>query len=494
MSNQSNNLNNLNNSNNLTNFYDASELRTNHHKLKKVFFYRISGMGMGTTATLLREAGYEVAGCDMAFYPPMGDYLKKHQITCYTMDEITESILKQFDLIVVGNSISGKSAEAKLIENCGVPFTSFPCLLGEIVLKDRTVVGIAGTHGKTTTTYYLTQMLSNLGEDVGYLVGGVLKDRDASKLGTSKYFVIEADEYESSYFQKFSKLRLYNIKKLVLAALEFDHADVFKTIAEIEKQFDVIIPNLSGLVVNSDYEAAQRFTEKVKTLQKINIFSYGLKSPNGPIDIVTKNGKTTFSIMVNNAKTAFETNIIGPQNILNLAACIYFCLQEGFAIEKIKKSLEQLHNVKRRQELKGTYGKCKVVDDFAHHPTAIELTLESIRQTYPNQSIHVVFEAVTSTARSNAFQDEFARVFENVASVLIANPQIPTNASQYENLNYSKLASDINSQGVFSREYLELESLRKEIDKLAQNEGVLLILSNRTVLGLWESDFVKKIV
>lgn len=478
---------------NLANFWDQAQLQANKSKVKKIFFYRICGMGMGTSAVLFREAGHIVAGCDQQFFPPMGDYLKNLGIKCLSMNETTAQVLQQYDLIVVGNSVGKDSKDAELIENCGVPFTSFPCVLGEYILKDRTVVGIAGTHGKTTTSYYLAQVLQHLGEDAGHLVGGVLKDREAAALGKGKYFVIESDEYESSYFQKFSKFRLYHINELLLTALEFDHADVFKTLADIEKQFDVIIPQLSGLVYDADYPAAQRVAEKFLKVAPRTTYSYGLKNANGPFEIEVHAGTCNFGLMINGSKEKFSTNIIGPQNILNLTAVILFCYKEGFPLAKIKSAIAKLHNVKRRQELRGQYGKLLVVDDFAHHPTAIELTLESIRKTYPGKKIHVVFEAVTSTARSNAFQKEFAQVFSQVASVLVANPKIPTNATQYENLNYQQLADDISRYGVFSKEYLQLVDLRKEIDRLAETDGVLLILSNRTVLGLWESDFVTKI-
>lgn len=478
---------------NLGNFWDASTIKANQAKLKKIFFFRICGMGMGTTATLFREAGFEVAGCDIAFYPPMGDYLKKVGVECISVEQTTAEILKKYDLIVVGNSISANTKESQLIENCGVPFTSFPCILGELILKNKKVIGIAGTHGKTTTSYYLTQMLTLLGQDTGYLVGGVLTDREASHLGKSDYFVIESDEYDSSYFQKFSKFRLYHIKELILTALEYDHADIFPSVRDIEVQFEHIIPNISGMIYNSDYPSAEKMAAFFKKHHQKDAFAYGLKSDKGPSKIETYKGMTKFVLQINGKEEVFETNIIGPQNILNLSGCILFCLKEKFELKAIKETLKNLKNVKRRQELRGKYNNLLVVDDFAHHPTAITLTLEGIKKTYPNMPIHVIFEAVTSTARSNAFQKEFAHSLSTVSSVLVANPKIPTNAKQFENMDYTLLTKDINAYGVFSEQYTELAPLRQKIDKLSQQDGVLLVLSNRTVLGLWESDFIKLI-
>jgi UDP-N-acetylmuramate: L-alanyl-gamma-D-glutamyl-meso-diaminopimelate ligase len=455
-------------------------------------------MGMGTTATLFKDQGFEVAGCDMQFYPPMGDYLKKRAIPCFKMEDATNDLLKQYDLIVVGNSVGKGSKDAELIENCGVPFTSFPALLGEYILKDREVVGIAGTHGKTTTTYYMIQFLAGLGADPGYLVGGVLDDREASKVGTSPYFVIESDEYDSSYFQKFSKLRLYQIKHLVLSALEYDHADIFPTLQDITKQFLAVTAPLKSFYANGDYPeahvVANQYRDQHQGMSNYRVPEfYGLEQAGGPSNIIQSEKGSEFTLVINGKAERFETNVVGKQNILNLTACILFCVKEKFELSKIRTVLKNIKNVKRRQELKGSYGELLVVDDFAHHPTAIKLTLDSLMNMYPGRPVHVVFEAITSTARSNAFQKEFALSFAGVKSVLVANPQLPTNATQFNNLDYHQLSQDIKQMGIFSKEFKELSELRQQIDQWKSQPGLLVILSNRTVLGLWESSFVSEL-
>ncbi|MDH4467599.1 MAG: Mur ligase family protein [Bacteriovoracaceae bacterium] len=478
---------------NLQNFWNNESLAKHKSEVKKIFFYRISGMGMGTTATLFKDQGYQVAGCDMQFYPPMGDYLKKRAIPCFTMEQTNEELLKQYDLIVVGNSVGKGSKDATLIENCGVPFTSFPALLGEYILKEREVVGIAGTHGKTTTTYYMIQVLSGLGLDVGYLVGGVLDDREASKLGSHKYFIIEADEYDSSYFQKFSKLRLYQIKHLVLSALEYDHADIFPTLKDITNQFLPVAAGLKSFLGNHDYPEAKVVADEFQKFSKSKPAYYGLEYEGGPYEIEQSEKGSTFKLRIDGKEESFQTNIVGKQNILNLTACILFCVQEKLPLLKVKEILKNMKNVKRRQEFKGHYGELIVIDDFAHHPTAIKLTLDSVKKLYPNKPVHIIFEAITSTARSDAFQKEFAECFTGADSVLVANPQVPTNATQLKNLDYAKLSQDLNSFGHFSREYKKLEDLRSKIDEWKKTPGILLVLSNRTVLGLWESSFVQEL-
>ncbi|MCB9092614.1 MAG: hypothetical protein H6621_12785 [Halobacteriovoraceae bacterium] len=482
---------------NLEMFWNCEKLEKNKEKIKKIFFYRICGMGMGTCATLLKESGFDVSGADLAFYPPMGTYLKNQGVNCCPLSEVNTSMLQQYDLIVVGNSVSKGSRDAELIEGSGIPFTSFPCILGEYVLKDRCVIGIAGTHGKTTTTYYLTQLLSELGEEPGHFVGGVLPDRQPSALGKGKYFVIESDEYDSSYFQKFAKLRQYKIKRLVLTSLEFDHADIYRNVEEIEKQFEDTLDSLEQFIGNYDYPSVQNVAKKFRQSQsthKNNIQSYGFESDFGPKNLKYSDGKCCFEIRWNDKIEIIETNVIGDQNILNLSAGILFCLSNGHSLEKIKKACQNIKNVKRRQEYRGKYKNSIVIDDFAHHPTSVTLTIDSIKKAYPGRKINVFIEPVTSTARSTAFQQSFVESVNGADYVVVADPKIPTNALDFENLNYQQLSDDINKSGVKSSLVENLEQILAIIEDKSAEESVLLFLGNRTILGLWESEFVNKII
>ncbi len=448
-------------------------------------------MGMGTCAILMKESGKQIAGADNAFFPPMGNYLKDQNIECFNLSEVTEDLLKDYDLIVVGNSVGRNSDDARMLEETGIPFTSFPCLLGELVLKDRTVVGIAGTHGKTTTTYYLTQILDFLGEDPGYLVGGVLLDRPPAAIGKGKFFVIESDEYDSAYFQKIAKLRQYHIDQLVLTSLEYDHADIYPTLQSIEDEFSEVMPKITHFIGNSDYSSVVNVSKKTS---EIPTLYYGANSEIGPQNVQTSEGKTTFELTYNNKTLNFETSMIGFHNILNITSCILFCFQNGFNYEQIKDAVKNLSNVKRRQEYRGKYKESFVIDDFAHHPTSVELTISAIEKKYPGKKIFTVIEPSTSTSRSTAFQESFIDSFKNASAVIVANPKLNTNAKQFENLDYKKLAEDIhNSFDIPTWATSELSELRKYIDDLANEESVFLIMGNRTILGLWESDFVSEL-
>ena len=192
---------------------------------------------MGAAACLLRESGRHVEGADVAFAPPMDAYLRSTGIPLHPLAEVSDNYLKSFDLIVVGNVVARNSPDAQRLERLGVPLISFPAALNKFILQDKRVVGVAGTHGKTTTTFLAVQVFEALGEKPGYFIGGVMEDRGSSHIGERELFFIESDEYDCAWFEKIAKFRLYNISDLILTSLEYDHADIYGSLEDIVDQF-----------------------------------------------------------------------------------------------------------------------------------------------------------------------------------------------------------------------------------------------------------------
>lgn len=478
----------------LTHLISQDDLIARRSQIKKVFFYRICGAGMGPAAVLVKQAGFQVEGADSAFYPPMSTFLETTGIPLYKLDQVTPEFLKQYDLIVVGNSVSGKADVARMIEQTGVPFTSFPSALGSLVLKDKNVLGIAGTHGKTTTTYFMTQLLEKLNQNPGYLVGGIIEGRDPSKLG-DKYFVIESDEYDSAYFHKISKFRLYEMKSMILTSLEFDHADIFSSVEKIEDEFRHVIPGMkSTLIFNEDYPSAMKlYRDYHGKNPEQKWFLYGDKAQIGPLDVQTFENGSSFSLMWKGEKIPFTSSVVGQHNVLNVASCLIFLLSEGFKVGDIQKAAAELEMVKRRQEVRGKYKGMVVVDDFAHHPRAITVTMDAIRARFKNKKVITIFEPISATARSSIFQNEFRDSLAASDKVIIAKAELATTALGGTDLNADLLAKEISEKGCPAVCVSKLEGLRKSIDDFAEPEAVLLILSNRTCLGLWESGFVQEL-
>ncbi|MGE3609953.1 MAG: UDP-N-acetylmuramate--L-alanine ligase [Bacteriovoracaceae bacterium] len=477
----------------LTNLISQEELIKRRSEIKKVFFYRICGAGMGPAAVLTKQAGFQVEGADSAFYPPMSTFLETTGIPLYKLDQVTPEFLKQYDLIVVGNSVSGKLEAARMIEKTGVPFTSFPSALGSLVLKEKNVIGIAGTHGKTTTTYFMTQLLEKLGQNPGYLVGGIIEGRDPSKLG-DKYFVIEADEYDSAYFHKISKFRLYELKNMILTSLEFDHADIFSSVEKIEDEFRAIIPSMrSTLIFNQEYPSAMKLFNEYSSNKNQKWILYGKGSETGLSEVKTFENGSSFKVKWNGETIPFESNVVGEHNVLNLTSCILYLLAEGFKVTEVQKAARELEMVKRRQEVRGKYEDMIVIDDFAHHPRAITVTMDAIRARFKDKKIITIFEPISATARSSIFQNEFRDSLAASDKVIIAKPDLPTTAINGNDLDGNLLASEINARGKKAICVSKLEDLRTAIDNFKEKNAVLLILSNRTCLGLWESSFVKEL-
>ncbi|MCY4644704.1 MAG: Mur ligase family protein, partial [Bacteriovoracales bacterium] len=252
---------------NLQNQLDESALFSRRDSFRRIFFYRLCGAGMAPAAILLKEWGAHVEGSDLRFDPPLGPLLKDARIPCHFNEAITVEQLRSFDLIVVGNVVAKTSDEARMIENLGVPFCSFPAIFGGLLLKERNVVGICGTHGKSTTTYFAVQLFEALGEKPGYFIGGAMEDRPPSRLGDEKYFFIEGDEYDSAYFHKVSKFRSYYLNSMILTSLEFDHGDLFSSLEEIKDQFRPSIEKLDDVLIGcQDYETVCELArEKVTT-------------------------------------------------------------------------------------------------------------------------------------------------------------------------------------------------------------------------------------
>ncbi len=467
---------------------DLSKYKDN---IKKIFFYRICGTGMGACACLAKEAGYEISGADMTYSPPMSTYLESLEIPLFSLNDLTHVQLQEFDLIVVGNSVPRNSEYAKFVEESGVPFTSFPSFLGEFILKDKEVIGLAGTHGKTTSTYFIAQMLESLGEDTGYFIGGIINDRPPSRYGKSKYFVIESDEYDSAYFQKISKFRLYELNHMILTSLEFDHADIFNNIESIKDEFRAILPEFTGeILANDDYPAILELIQEYRS----NTWTlYGEKSDIGPTDIQVQNGKSSFIVELEDENVSFETNIVGVHNILNISSCIILLNKLGFSSEDLKIAVKELGMVKRRQEERGKYKGALVVDDFAHHPKAITLTLDAIKAKYPGKRVITVFEPISATARSSHFQNEFMISLQKSDQVILAQNPLQTTVQSSSNLDCDLIVEELKKNDVPAYNAKNLEDLVSKIDSSVNDTSLLLILSNRTCLGLWESDFVTEL-
>jgi len=381
----------------------------------------ICGTFMGGLAALAREAGHKVTGCDAGVYPPMSDQLRALDIELIEGWSADQLALKP-DLFVIGNVVSRGNPLVEAILDAGLPYTSGPLWLAENVLQGRHVLAVAGTHGKTTTTSMLAWMLDQAGLEPGFLVGGVPQNfRVSARLGNVKAalaggvgqpFVIEADEYDTAFFDKRSKFVHYRPRTAVLNNLEYDHADIFPDLAAIETQFHHLVrtvPAAGRLVVNAREESLQRVLERGCWSEVVR---FGTRKET-PGALRARGEPHAFDVLRGSLKIArVDWQLLGEHNQLNALAAIAAAEHVGVSPEVAGKALSSFENVRRRLELRGEAGGVKVYDDFAHHPTAIRTTVNGLRRKVGMERILAVFEPRSNTMKLGSMKAQLPWALE----------------------------------------------------------------------------------
>ena len=357
----------------------------------KIHILGICGTFMGGLAQILQESGHEVSGTDLQFYPPMSDQLNSMGITLISGYE--SSNLPKADLYVIGNALSRGNESVEYILNEKLPFKSGPEILGEI-LKEKDVIAVSGTHGKTTTAYMIAHILKQNKKDIGYLVGGISPNfKDSASLGSDNIFVIEADEYDSAFFDKRSKFIHYSPNTLLINNIEFDHADIFKNIDDIKKQFHhliKIIPSQGNVIYFAEDKNSHELIKMGSWSKKLKVGEGNYKIDYKNKDFYYKDKKYSLS----------ELPLIGDHNFKNYVSAIIAASLHSIPIENSIDALKNFDGVKRRLEFKGAFKNIKIYDDFAHHPTAIAYTSNAIRTKYKNKKILALIEMGSNTMSS----------------------------------------------------------------------------------------------
>lgn len=353
---------------------------------------------MGGIAVLAKQAGYRVTGCDANVYPPMSTQLEAQGIELIEGFG-TEQLALKPDVFVIGNVVSRGNPLMEEILNRGLPYVSGPQWLADTLLRDKWVLGVAGTHGKTTTTSMLAWILEYAGLNPGFLIGGVPQNFGVSaRLTDSSFFAIEADEYDTAFFDKRSKFVHYRPRTAILNNLEFDHADIFTDLAAIETQFHHLVRTVpgNGLVVSNGREASlQRViqrgcwtpVEKFGTADGWNV---------GDDNHVTLNGVEQGTL---------QWELLGEHNRMNALAALAAARHAGVPVAQGLAALAEFRNVKRRMEIRGVINGITVYDDFAHHPTAIDTTVEGLRRKVGNARILAVLEPRSNTMKLGVMKD-----------------------------------------------------------------------------------------
>ncbi len=376
---------------------------------------------MGGLAILARELGHDVSGTDANVYPPMSDFLRQHGIKIHEGYD-TAPLGDAIDLVIIGNTLSRGNPAVEYVLNKRIPYRSGPQWLSENVLQQRQVIAIAGTHGKTTTTSMAAWVLEQAGLSPGFLIGGVAENfGTTARLGESNYFVIEADEYDTAFFDKRSKFIHYSPTILIINNIEFDHADIFGNIGDIILEFRrliAIIPgngtivyreddaNIAELLRNGCWSQTQAFAGVSAN------WSYVVKQPD----------YSAFEIIHDHGRDALQWDLLGEHNASNALAVAVMGDQIGIEVADTIRALQSFKSVKRRLEVLGEVGGIRVYDDFAHHPTAIIATLAALRAHVGDRRIIAVFEPRSNTMKLGVHSATLGQAFSDADLVFAFQP------------------------------------------------------------------------
>ncbi|MGE3973799.1 MAG: UDP-N-acetylmuramate:L-alanyl-gamma-D-glutamyl-meso-diaminopimelate ligase [Bdellovibrionales bacterium] len=453
-----------------------------------IYMMGICGTAMGGLAGLLKSLGYKVTGSDQNVYPPMSTQLKDIGI------EIVEGYKKENlaskpDLVIVGNVMTQKNEEVQALLASGIPYTHLPNAIGEFIIEGRDSIVISGTHGKTTTTAMASFIAEGQGLKPGFLIGGKPIDFPVSfRIPQGNTFVIEGDEYDTAFFAKVPKFLFYKPRHAILTSVEFDHADIYKDFDAVKKAFDGlldILPSHGTLVACADDDGV---LQVLKHGTKARVVTYGMKRGDYQAKSIELSPQyASFDIYLKGEKIDhLQIQLFGSHNIKNALAVYALGNELEWNLEKLKHSFAQFRGVKRRQEIIGKPRDITVIEDFAHHPTAVKVTAQSIRDRFPGRRIYTVFEPRSATSRRKVFQKDYVEAFTGDWTCLFAKPFNQSNIQEDDRFSSEDLVNDLKKNKVNTELFSNVNEIVGYLKKHAQSGDVILIMSNGGFDGIYQ--------
>lgn len=436
----------------------------------------ICGTFMGGLALLARELGHQVSGSDQNVYPPMSTQLEQQGIQLMQGYK-GENLDPQPDLVVIGNALSRGNPEVEAVLNQGLPYVSGPQWLAEHVLHGRWVLGVAGTHGKTTTTSMLSWILESAGRKPGFLIGGIpLNFGVSARLGGGDFFVVEADEYDTAFFDKRSKFVHYRPRTAILNNLEFDHADIFDDLSDIKRQFHHLVRTVPGegkiIAPACDANIADVLNTGCWTPVEYTAIDDNSKSWSAQLAQADGSEFEVFHRQQQQGKICWP--LTGRHNVYNALAAIAAAHHAGIAPRQAIAALSQFENVKRRMEVIVRTDKVTVYDDFAHHPTAIRMTLEGLRKRAGSERIVAIVEPRSNTMRLGVHQEALAQSLCDADLAILYQPQ---------DLKWDLSAVGKHAQNIAI--YRSLDDIIATLQAEARYGGHFVLMSNGSFGGIY---------
>ena len=457
-------------------------------RIRRVHLVGVAGTGMGSFAGMLKASGFHVTGSDENVYPPMSDMLRTWGIPVMTPYAAANLDLANPDLVVIGNVVRRVNPEATAVRERGLPQVSFPAALGELFLAQRHPVVVAGTHGKTTTSALMGHVLAQAGRDPSFLVGGVtLNSAGNYRVGQGPHVVVEGDEYDTAYFDKGPKFLHYRPRTLLLTSVEFDHADIYRDMAHYESAFEKLVQLVPGdgtLAVCAAYPNAVALARRAKVRPVTYQGKEGADADVVPRRLRFSEAGAHFDVVVRGQPQGEVLLPLGGSHNVENALGVYACARAlGLSHAEVREGFATFLGVKRRQEVRADVGGIRVVDDFAHHPTAVRETLAAVKGRYAGRRLVAVFEPRSNTSRRNIHQQDYAAAFDAADAAYIKVPERHDKVPVGEELDVPRLVEELRARGVQAEGGTDVPALARQVAAAARPGDVLLVMSNGSFGG-----------
>ena len=461
--------------------------------IKRVYLIGIGGTAMASLAGMLQQRGYEVAGSDEHVYPPMSTYLEQLRIP--VLEGYTKQHLETFrpDLVVVGNAAASTNAEAAATVELDLPYTSMPEAIYELFIRGKHSIVVTGTHGKTTTTSLMAWLLEAAGRDVSMVVGGIpLNFNQNFKLGDGPEFVIEGDEYNTAFFDKGPKFLHYRANTLLVNNIEFDHADIYSDLGAIIHAFRLAVERVPpGDMIVANGDDANVTGLRQHAVARWVTFGFSRSCDAFATDAEEHPEGTEFTAWWEGREWArFRTTLSGKHNVLNALADAVIARQRGVTDELIRKGFETFQGIKRRMEVRGVERGVTVIDDFAHHPTAIATTLGGARKRYPGRRIWALFEPRSISSSRKEFEPGYIDAFRGADRVIIGpifhRDRYETRYGLDKMMSVPAIVEHLDSANIPAVQIDDFDAIAKRVAGDAREGDVVLVMSSGAFGGVHE--------
>jgi UDP-N-acetylmuramate: L-alanyl-gamma-D-glutamyl-meso-diaminopimelate ligase len=449
-------------------------------RVRRIHLIAVCGSAMGALACMLQDLGFEVTGSDQKVYPPMSRFLAQRGVRI--LDGFRpENLTPRPDLAVVGNAVPRTNPEAAHLDQLKIPFCSMPQAVSRFVAAGKQTLMVTGTHGKTTTSALLSWILQAAGREPSFVIGGILRNFDSNyRLGRGRDFVIEGDEYDTAFFDKGPKFLHYQPEATMLTSIEFDHADIYRDLDHVKSAFRGLVKGLTSesLLVAYDRDAN---IDAVLAGASPAVQRYGGEpGSDWRLGEVRVGPPWTFFEVLQQGRSfgRFRTRMIGRHNLWNALGVLAVAQHLGISAAAVAEAFESFEGVKRRQEIRGEKRGVIIMDDFAHHPTAVRETIAAVRSSFPGRRLIAVFEPRTNSSMRKVFQAVYPQSFDGANIVCIRRPSMLEKVPEAERFSAEELVHELNRRGRAAHFFPDTEAIIAFLLKTAAAGDMILIMSN----------------